>query len=168
MAVLRVHRGELREAEVDLLAAVRIEPAFAPARANLADLYRQQGREDEARSTLRDGLKRQPGDAGLHHALGLALIRAGQRVEALTELARAAALRPDAPRYAYVHAVALHDAGRAREAMAVLERAHERASGDADILEALVAYAREAGDEEEADRWASELARARWRETRWP
>ena len=73
-------------------------------------------------------------------------------------LAKAAELRDDEPRYAYVYAIALHDAGEMRRALDVLERAHERRPADRDILVALVEYYREAGDSEGAAAWARPLA----------
>jgi Flp pilus assembly protein TadD len=50
--------------------------------------------------------------------------------EALQSLRRAARLSPDDMRFAYVYAVALHDAGRTREALAAIDAALERAPGD--------------------------------------
>ena len=47
-------------------------------------------------------------------ALGLSLVRQQRVREALPELARAAQLAPDVPRYAYVYAIALHDSGDVR------------------------------------------------------
>ncbi len=83
-----------------------MSPSFAPAAANLADLYRQLGREAETEKVLRQALERSP-RAGLHHALGLALVRLKREDEALAELGRAAELEPARARYAYVYAVAL-------------------------------------------------------------
>ena len=58
-----------------------------------------------------------PRDADLHHALGLLLIRKGDKPAAYRELADAARLAPDNVRYAYVHAIALNSEGkRARSA----------------------------------------------------
>ena len=61
-----------------------------------------------AKSVLRAALAASPRDAGLHHALGLALARLKRPDEALAELRRAAELEPEQARYAYVYAVALH------------------------------------------------------------
>jgi Flp pilus assembly protein TadD len=66
--------------------------------------------------------------------------------EAIGPLKRAADLAPREPRFAYVLGVALQEVGRTRDAMAVLEKAHERHPGDRSILEALVAFNREAGN----------------------
>ncbi|MDH5265222.1 MAG: tetratricopeptide repeat protein, partial [Betaproteobacteria bacterium] len=87
------------------------------------------------------------------HALGLALVRAGRREAALAEFERATQLAPANARYAYVLGVAQHDAGRRDRARATLEQAHRRHPGNRDILEALAAYAAEAGDAAAAARW---------------
>jgi tetratricopeptide (TPR) repeat protein len=65
-----------------------------------------QGREADAESTLREGLKLAPADATLHHALGLALVRQQRADEALRELKRATELDPRNARFAYVYQVA--------------------------------------------------------------
>jgi Flp pilus assembly protein TadD len=64
---------------------------------------------------------------------------------------------PNSIRHAYVHAVALHDAGRRDEAIRVLEAAAER-RGDRDVLLALAAFRREVGDSAGAERSLRELA----------
>ena len=84
-----------------------MSPAYGPAAANLADLYRQLGRDADAESVLRKALEASPRDAGLHHALGLTLVRLKRQDEAIAELARAAELEPDRARYAYVYAIGL-------------------------------------------------------------
>jgi Flp pilus assembly protein TadD len=58
-------------------------PRYTLAAINLADLYRQLGRDGEGESVLRAALAASPQDAGLHHALGLALTRLKRREEAL-------------------------------------------------------------------------------------
>jgi tetratricopeptide (TPR) repeat protein len=84
-------------------------------------------------------------------------VRQGRRAEAVELLRRAAALRPDAPRFAYVAAVALHDTGRPAEAVRMLEAAHRRWPGDRDTLHALAAYLRERGDVPAALGYAEKL-----------
>ena len=119
---------------------------IAPAAANLADLYRQLGREADAESVLRQALETSPQDAGLHHALGLALVRLKREDEALAELRRAAELEPDRARYAYVYAVGLDSSGRRSDAIQVLKDNVARHPDDRDTLLALIGFNREAGD----------------------
>ena len=52
--------------------------SYAPAAINLADLYRQTGRDGDGEAALRAAIAASPQDAGLHHALGLALTRLKQ------------------------------------------------------------------------------------------
>ena len=86
--------------------------AFVGAYVNLADAWRQLGREPEAEKVLRQGLAVLPRDADLHHALGLLLTRKGDKAAALNEFVEAARLAPDNARYAYVHAIAVNSAGK--------------------------------------------------------
>jgi Flp pilus assembly protein TadD len=98
-------RNDLAGAEASYRNALRLDPGFAPAYVNLADLYRLQGRDAEGETLLR----RAPDDASVHHALGLLLVRLGRLDEALPELARAVELAPGEARYAYVYEVALSE-----------------------------------------------------------
>jgi Flp pilus assembly protein TadD len=107
----------------------------------------------------RTAIAASPGDAGLHHALGLVLTRLKRTDEAMAELRRAAELEPDRARYAYVHAVALHSAGRSEQAIAVLKENLARHPEDRDTLLALVTFSRDAGDLVAALEYAERLAR---------
>jgi Flp pilus assembly protein TadD len=128
-----------------------------PAYVNLADIHRGQRREANAERVLRDGLKRSPNSAPLHHALGLTLVRAKRNAEALAELAKAAKLDPASARFAYVYGVALHSAGRVDEAIATLVRASAKHPADTDLLEALASFYRNRGNETEARRYMEQL-----------
>jgi predicted CXXCH cytochrome family protein len=152
--------GREQEAETAYRQALALDPTFVPAAVNLADLLDASGRRDEAETILRQALARNRGNADLEHALGLARVRASDLKGALPHLAAAHRLRPDEARYAYVYAVALHDAGDAAAGMRILESAAARHPADADTLEALVAYSRERGDDDAARRWGARLAPA--------
>ncbi|MGZ8200591.1 MAG: tetratricopeptide repeat protein [Methylosarcina sp.] len=130
--------------------AIKLDPLFIGAYVNLADLYRQQGRDDEGERQLRAGLALLPNASDLHHALGLALARQGKINAALEELGIAARIAPDNARYAYVYAVGLHSSGQPREALAVLKTAEARHPYDLDILSALISMLREADDDKSA------------------
>ena len=75
----------------------------------------------------------------------LSLARSRRIDEAVASLARAAALGPEEPRFAYAYAVGLHSSGRVDEAIAALEKALERHPDDRDLLFALATFHRDAG-----------------------
>jgi tetratricopeptide (TPR) repeat protein len=104
-------RGDVFAAEAEFRAALRLDPEFVPAWANLADLMRVLGRETEAESLLREGLAVAPEAAALHHALGLSLVRQQRKEEALRELRRATDLDPSNQRFKYVYDVARTELG---------------------------------------------------------
>ena len=104
-------RSLTADAESEYRAALRLSPQYTPAAVNLADLYRQLGRDGDGESILRTAITSSRQDAGLHHALGLTLIRQKRPNDALTEFRTASELEPDRSRYAYVYAVALHSSG---------------------------------------------------------
>ena len=75
---------------------------------NLADLYRQQQRDDEGQRWLEKAIAVASDAAEPIHALGLLKVRQKQYPEALSLLAKAAALQPNNTNYSYVYAVALN------------------------------------------------------------
>ena len=158
LALVAAAAGEPRVAEQAYRSALALDPRFTPARVNLADLYRAEGRESEAVSELGDGILLTPESADLHHALGLAQVRAGRLDEAVTELGRAVERAPENGRYAYVYAVALDGVGRTEDALPVLEATLSRESGNAEVLTALVQYNLKLGRAEDASRWVDRLA----------
>jgi Flp pilus assembly protein TadD len=107
---------------------------------------------------LREAITAVPQDAGLHYALGLALVRQKKNDEALSELRRATELAPDQTRYAYVYAVGLHSTGRVDEAIAALKENVSKHPTDRDSLSALVTFNRDAGNIATALEYAQQLA----------
>jgi predicted CXXCH cytochrome family protein len=160
LALLFVRQKQYGRARSELDNARSLDPAFAPAAINLADLDRELGREDEGERILVDAIRRSPGDASLEHALGLLLVREGRESEALAHLAEAAQLDPTNARFAYVYAVALNGAGQTNKAIDVLEDDVGRHPYDRDSLTALVQFYSEAGNQRRALAFANRLAQA--------
>lgn len=133
-------RGDAAAAELAYRTATERDPAFEPAWVNWSTFLANAGRSADALRVLRDGLKRNPGAAGVQHALGLALVRGGEHAEALKMLASAAGGAPDNPRFAYVYAVGLNDSGDRAGALASLRTALKRHPNDRDLQAALHSY----------------------------
>jgi predicted CXXCH cytochrome family protein len=139
-------------------AALALQPDFVPAYVNLADLYRTYNREADAEALLTTGLRNATGNADLEHALGLLRVRQGRVADALPLLKDAMSSDPNNSRYAFVYGVALHDSGQTKQGVAVLERALTRFPRNPNLLSALAAYARAAGDAQRADAYSKQLA----------
>lgn len=157
LGTFHAERGQLAAARAALAASRALEPDYAPAWVNAADLERAAGNDAAAQQLLEQGLARAPDNAALHHALGLLYVRQRRQADALRALERATTLAPDEPRYAYVYAVALHSYGRPADAIARLDRAAARWPGDRDILLALATMQRDAGRPDAARRAAEAL-----------
>jgi len=98
LGLLEARLGNAPAAQRAYQAAISLQPSFAPAYLNLADMFRAGGQEERAELALRDGLRANPGDAPTHQALGLALVRQRRLEEALSELELAARLAGPAAR----------------------------------------------------------------------
>jgi predicted CXXCH cytochrome family protein len=160
---IAAERGEPEEARTQYRAALKLDPHFVPAWADLAELERAAGNEALSGAVLEEGLHAVPDDPTLLHLGGLRLVRLHQLPQALELLRRAAAGAPDNARYAYVYAVALHSAGRNEQALAELERALQAEPYSVELLGAAMDYAREAGNTGLAVEYAkrhAELAQA--------
>jgi Tfp pilus assembly protein PilF len=158
LGLLHLRRQLPAEADAEYRMALRLDRDFVPAMANLADLDRMRGQDQQGAELLRKALLVEPKNADVHHSLGLLLVRQHNYAEALGELRQASELAPDNARYAYVYAIALNSAGAAADAMALLERAHRQHPADADIMVGLVSIARDRGDIATALRYARELS----------
>lgn len=159
-ASLLAAAGRTDAAIAEYEAALRLAPDFTATYINLADLYSRLERERDAERVLRDGLVRAGDRAELHHALGLSLVRAGRRAEAVEALGRAARLAPEAARFGYAWAVALHSTGAPDRAIAVLEDVLARHPRDRDSLQALATFHRDAGRLDAARAAAARFAAA--------
>jgi Flp pilus assembly protein TadD len=157
LGVYYTERGEAVRAEAEYLTARRLEPYFAPAAVNLADLYRTANRDADGERVLRDALRLAPEAAGLHHSLGLLLVRRKDLAGALVELQRASELSPDEATAQYTYAVALYSSGRLAGAIDLLDKTWRAHPGDRRVLAALVSYVREQGDAARARDLASRL-----------
>ncbi|MGO9514762.1 MAG: tetratricopeptide repeat protein [Steroidobacteraceae bacterium] len=151
-------QGRVEDAEAQLRAALALDPAFAPAYANLADLLRVQRRDADAERMLRNGLRQAPESGALHYSLGLTLVRLGRHADALAEFKRAAQLAPNDARFAYVYAVALNSAGKTAAALAEIDRALTHEPDNRDLLIAAVTFRRDSGDVAGARRYALRLS----------
>ncbi len=150
-------RGDLPGAERAYREALQLNPQLLAARLNLADLLRQQQRDNEAREQLLEALAMAPDNGNALHALGLLEIRGANRDKALDYLARAASVETVGTRHRYVYAVALHDMGQPEAAITQLKSVLKIAPRNPELLVALANYSTETGDTEAATSYARQL-----------
>jgi tetratricopeptide (TPR) repeat protein len=158
LGALALERGNASAAQSHFETARRLEPYFAPASINLADVYRALGQDEQGERVLRDALARTPEVGALHYSLALLLVRKNDRPAALAALQRAAALDPRDSGVRYTLAVALYDSGQRSSAIDTLEQALRGQPGDRQLLRLLIEYVLDTGDLGAAERRAAELA----------
>jgi predicted CXXCH cytochrome family protein len=146
VALFYTREGKFPAAESELKTAIALDPSFVPASVNLADLYRQLGRDDEGEAILRQALQQMPDDASLLNALGLLKVRQKQGDQALGLFAAAVRSDPSNVRYFYVYALALNEAGQTAEAISTLEHSLALHPYDQDSLAALISFCDRLGD----------------------
>ena len=160
LGTLYLAQRKFRQAEAALQKALVLDPHFPLAAVNLADLYRMQGDEARAEDTLRNALASNADDAAVHLALGLTLVRAQRKGEALEHFSDAARLAPNDPYLAYVYAISLHDGGSPAKAIKALEKALEASPFDPGLLNLMATYLQQSGDAKGAAEYSSRLEAA--------
>jgi tetratricopeptide (TPR) repeat protein len=154
---LYIAQGEFDAAKSALGRAIEINPRFVPAYVNLADLYRVLKDEINAEKTLRRALEVVPDSPVIHHVLGLTLFRQQHNKEAVNELRLAAQLDSGNTRYVYVYAVALNSTGDPQRAILILQGANAAHPDNVQILQALVSFHRDLGNQVAAKKYADKL-----------
>ena len=134
LGVYYTERGDAVRAEAEYSTARKLEPYFAPAAVNLADLYRSSDRDADGERVLRETLTLAPEAAALHHSLGLLLVRRKDLDGALVELKRASELAHEDANAHYTFAVALYSNGRQADAIALLDKTWRAHPGDRQVL----------------------------------
>ncbi|KPK52808.1 MAG: hypothetical protein AMS22_08490 [Thiotrichales bacterium SG8_50] len=149
--------GDLDQAIAAYRKAIELDPVYVPGYINLADTYRARGDETSVEKSLLQAIAASPGSAAAHHSLGLSLVRQRRTNEALGELRKAAELDRDNARFSYIYGVALNSAGQSKQAIRILQGAHDRHPNNRDIVGALMAFHRDMGNASEARRFAEKL-----------
>ena len=157
LAGLYAQQGQDNMAEKSYRDAISMAPYYTPAHVNLADLFRESGDEEKGEEVLRKALSQIRDKAAIQHALGLLLVRQKKLPEALEYLRLAAESETPTDRYVYVYAIALHSTDKAENAIKVLEHAHDKYPGSADIMNALISINRELGSHDKAMQYEEEL-----------
>lgn len=158
-AVVCYRRGEIEEAIAEYERALALDPAFLPARFNLASLLQSQQDPARAESVLRDGLRHRPDEAALHTSLAVLLENSGRDAEALAEYVRAAALSPRDAQAQASAAEALQRAGRDSEAAEHWRRVFTLDPMDEQRLFEAIAWCAGRNDWKSALPYAEQLAR---------
>ena len=155
-----MRRGQPNEAETEYKAALQLSPQFVAASINLADLYRQLGRDGEGEPVLRAAIVVSPRDGrGAPRArarLSTRLETTGRSARRISQSDRTRSGKFTlSPMFTLLRCI---PADTADEAMAVLKEALKLHPGDREILQALVSFNGMSGDKGAALGYAERLA----------
>jgi len=157
LGLIEAAKGNTGGAVEDYRHAIEIDRTFLPAQLNLATLYNELGRNDEAEKVLRGAILGSPNNGDLRYSLGLLLAEQQRLAEAAASLGEAAALMPSRARVRYNYALALQHLGRRSAAERELLAAHEADPRDPSIVNALVIFYIQQQRLEEAQVYAVKL-----------
>lgn len=113
-AIVYSYQGKAEQAIVSYRQSIEIEPYFSPAYVNLAELFRQLQRDNEAVATLKLGMAKNPENGDIPFSLGLAYIRSKESAKAISYLKLAAELAVSNAHYYYVYGLSLEASNRAQ------------------------------------------------------
>jgi Flp pilus assembly protein TadD len=168
LGVVHANQGERAEAEKDYQTALRLDPAFIPARVNLAMLYNEQDRKVDAEREYRQVIEREPKLAEAYYSLGLLVAEDSKRLaEAAKLLTKATELAPQNSRMHYNRGLALQNLGRVDEAEQALLAARKLAPQAVDYVYALAILNIQQKRWDRAALFADELQRLDPRNPQW-
>ena len=147
LAEFYTNQNRLKEAEKAYKEALRIQSKFIPAYISYAYFKQTQGKEKEALTILKTGLKEVPESVAVNEAIGLWYIENNAKEKALPFLKKASNLNLDNAQAQYSYALALSETD-IPAAIKVLETSYKRHTGDLEVLYALVFYTQKIGDED--------------------
>lgn len=130
LADLAYKVGDLEQAQVQYLNAVRIQPSFLPSKLNLASIYRETSQLDKARVLLEEILMAEPKHAMALHNLGLIYVVKRDWPQALDALIKAKQIEPDNARFSFVYVLALEASGNYKDALIQVDMLEQRTPGD--------------------------------------
>ncbi len=149
--------GQPELAEQAYKTAIKRDVYFFPAYNNLANLYFQLDRYEEAEAILQQALD-STGDQGiLYYSLGLLLAEQERFDEALEIFDKAIVLMPTQPRVHYNYGLLHQQLNQTPEAEAAFLKAYELSVSDPDILYALATFYTQQNDWDQANIYAQEL-----------
>lgn len=146
LAILHLDQGDRGRAEQEYLHALRLEPENVPARVNLADLYYQSNRFDEAGKLLEEAVHFRPDDGFAQEALGRHFIRAKKYEPGLEHIRAAVKLQPERAELNYLLGVGCNSLGKYQDALPWLEKAIRLDPGNREYVLGAAAICRDAGD----------------------
>lgn len=133
-------QGRFGDAEATLRRAIDLDPGFAGARMNLAELYRLSGDNGKSRAAYAEAISVAPANAQLRYGYALALVRDKAIDAAIGELRSAIRLDPANARYVTTLAIALDSVGKTDEALDELHRAIVADGRNPELLGTAIQY----------------------------
>jgi Tfp pilus assembly protein PilF len=157
LANLYVAQKQPQRAVENYQAAIKIDNLFYPAKVNLAMLYNQMGKNNEAEILLREVATSHPEMYEVHYSLGLLLAEEKKYAEAANYLKQAARGLPTRARIHYNLGLLLQYLNQDLDAEAALRKAQELEPDNLDYLYALADFYLKGNKLQQARRIAEEM-----------
>lgn len=154
LGVYHQQRGNTTKALEEYQIAIKLDPTFVPARVNLAYLYNQLGRKNDAEKEFLRVIELSPQNGEIYYNLSLLIAEDPSRLpEVIAYLNRATQLMPQHARAHYNLGVALMQKEDFTNAEPYLLRAQQLARQDIDIVRALISLYSQTNAPDKAQQW---------------
>ncbi len=144
--MLAAAEQQFEVAEEKFQSAIFIDPYFTAAYINLADLYRNQGKINEEKRVLLQGLKSLPNDPLLHYSHGLHMIRGKDYKSAISALRQAVKYDRYNVQYAYIFWLAMDSVGQTQQSLQQLKQQLDDYNYDRQLVELGLHFAQKLQD----------------------
>jgi len=140
LGIMYANAGELEKAAESYRAAIQIDNLFYMAKINLATVYNQQNKNDEAERLLREVVAENPEITEVYYSLALLLAEKGNIIESRNNFLKAIELMPERPRILYNLALLENSQGNLSLAEEYLLRALKSEPENYEFLYAICAF----------------------------
>jgi tetratricopeptide (TPR) repeat protein len=157
LGIMYANTGELEKAAESYTAALKTDNLFYMAKVNLATVYNQQRKNDEAEKLLREVLNENPEIHQINYSLALLFAEKGNISESRRYFLKAAELLPEQPRIIYNLALLENSQGNKTLAEEYLLKALKKEPDNYDFLYAICTFYLENRQNSRAEEYARQI-----------
>lgn len=153
-SLIHIQKQEFARAIVKLNDSIKVDPYFASAYVNLADIYRQQQLPSKEKEVYELALDNNPKAAEIHYGYGMFLIRSGDKPSSVKAFKKAVQFDNANSQYAYLYFLALDATGQTNKALNELKRVVKGYAANAELINLGLSFSQKLRDRNSYDFFA--------------